>query len=117
MKTNRKKYNKVHPKQSEIARMREEGLTLSEIGLIVGFTKSQVHYSLRGRKSIRNKNVPVKKENPSASIGLEKIQRINVLTNWGYKPNEISEDVSLPTALVHKVISDLKDSNKIQRRV
>jgi len=109
----RKKYNKANPHQAEILALKKQGLSLSEIGEKVGLTKSQVHYSLYQRKPVQKKLENLTMVKLPSSLKEDKIQRINTLSNWGYKPFEISEDVNLPTPVVTQVVSNLMKCNLI----
>jgi DNA-directed RNA polymerase specialized sigma24 family protein len=95
-----------------------EGLSKNKISKELGLSLPRVNYvlyiKLRMQDSYRRKHIT-----PSMVEKLPKpiVDRIIVLTNFGYSAKEIAEDQRIPTGKVHQVVEFAKARNQIQKKI
>ena len=102
------KYERVDTsKINEIFSLYRQDLSLAEIERITKIPMHSIHYQIYEA----NQNVDRSK------VSLDQKNRINILTNFGYKPKEIAEDLGLKLKIVNHEIRQLKKQNKITIQV
>lgn len=101
----------------KINKLVREGHTRAEISEITGLTINQVIYLLYKKMRVANPRQPKKVEPVRMEVNPDIINRIIVLTNWGYSPAEIAEDQQCKVKDVYKIIEEAKYLGKICKKV
>lgn len=103
---------------NKVADLYIKKFTKKQISEAVGLAPHIVWYIVYSRLKI-NKQFPRHKRKEFAVRELDKqtINRIIVLTNFGYKGWEIAEDQRIPEALVSKVIENAREKKLIEKKV
>lgn len=85
----------------------ELGVEINKVGYIL-YVQLKSH--LESPKKIKGENLLEKMPKPQ-------INRIIVLTNFGYTGREIAEDLNIPYCRVSRLITEAKIRNLIQKKV
>ena len=103
---------------TKIKKMYLDGMSKNKIAKALDLTLPKVNYILYIKLRLQDTNRR-KYSRPHIETKVPKpiINRIIVLTNFGYSAKEIAEDQRIPATRVHQVINYAKEKNFIQKKV
>jgi hypothetical protein len=105
-----------------IREMYSAGANLNDIKQVTGLNRNQVYHIIykklclhdaQPRKVVKvNSNTKVQRE-----VTPDIINRVVILTNWGYQCKEIAEDQQIHPAEVRRIVEEAENLGRIQKKV
>lgn len=102
----------------KVAKLHAQGFEKKDIALSTKLPGHVVWYILYKKllvtRGVRSRQAVIKKER---KLDDRTINRIIVLTNFGYHPREIAEDQQVPEPLVRQIIENAMEKKKLKKKV
>lgn len=105
-----------------IREMYSAGAKLKDLEQATGLNRNQVYHIIYKKLSL-NEGQPRKVVKVNSNTRIQRqvtpdiINRVVILTNWGYQCKEIAEDQQIQPAEVRRIVQEAENLGRIQKKV